>query len=101
MAEIDNLTRDVLAAEAAGYGPWYGRFIADHGHTAIDTPAPVEAPRKTAVCPLCGQEFVQKVKWPRKYCGPECQERAKRKQQYAAKEKKSKKAVADCAAPPE
>lgn len=101
MAGMDNLTRDVLAAEAAGYGPWYGRYIADHGHAPADGPEPVMAPRKIAVCPLCGREFIQKLKWPKKYCGAECQERARRKQQYASRDKQKRKTVADCAAPPE
>ena len=97
MKEFDRLTRDVLAAEAAGYGPWYGRFIADHGHTAADEPVQQKAPAKTAICPLCGNEFIQKPKWPQKYCGAECRERAR----YINHEAYKKRKAAACAAPPE
>ena len=101
MAGMDNLTRDVLAAEAAGYGPWYGRYIADHGHTPSDEPAPVMIQRKMAICPFCGSEFVQKEKWPKKYCGATCQERAREQQKKLAKEKKKRELMADCTASPE
>ena len=101
MREMDNLARDMLAAKAAGYGCNYGRFIADCGHTA--EPAPRKIQEKTAICKLCGIEFIQQKKWPRQYCGAECRERARRRQQDAAKEKRRAKTkeLTVCAAPPE
>ena len=98
MKEMDNLTRDVLAAEAAGYGPWYGRYIADHGHTS--PPEPPKIDHKIAVCACCGKEFFQKEKWPKKYCSPECRELVRTRQREASKQKRLVK-MAACAAPPE
>lgn len=97
MKEMDNLTRDVLAAEAAGFGPWYGRYIAVHGHTTEPTPPKIQ--KKTAICKACGTEFIQQEKWPRHYCTPECRERAQyRKHEIARKKREAK--MADCAASP-
>lgn len=100
MAKIDNLTRDVLAAKAAGYGSSYGRYIADHGHTS--KPAQNETQKKTAICPLCGKQFIPKDRWPSKYCGAVCIEKAHQKQKDAAKKKRLAKLAkeTDCAASP-
>lgn len=99
MKEIDNLTRDVLAAEAAGFGPWYGRYIAAYGHVRVPTPETPQTQKKTAVCPHCGKTFIQKDKWPKKYCSADCIEESRRKQQYAhAERKRAEKSV--CAASP-
>lgn len=96
--EMDNLTRDVLAAEAAGFGPWYGRYIAAFGHTGPPEPKKIE--RKIAVCAFCGKDFFQQPKHPKKYCSPECRELVRRRQnEDAARKKKEKMAV--CAASPE
>lgn len=96
--EMDNLTRDVLAAEAAGFGPWYGRYIAAFGHTGPPEPKKIE--RKIAVCANCGKEFFQQERWPKKYCSPECRELVRHRQQEASKEKRLAK-MAVCAASPE
>lgn len=94
MKEMDNLTRDVLAAEAAGYGPWYGRYIADHGHTLEPEPPKIE--KKTAVCALCGKTFIRVCRGPAKYCSVECRDDVRRRRDAAYRKRK----MAACAASP-
>lgn len=98
MEEMDNLTRDVLAAEAAGFGPWYGRYIAAFGHT--ERPVQEKTPENIATCKGCGAEFLQQKRWPRQYCSPECREKARQRQRdESARKRKAR--MAACAAPPE
>lgn len=71
--DLDNLTRDVLAAEALGYGCHYGDYKADYPNTR-DTPLPVKSePMKT--CPTCGKSFPSNGKTRPAYCSPVCQKK--------------------------
>lgn len=55
---MDNLTKDVLAAERAGMS--YGKWRASHPHTRPDpnrhTPRQPVGPR-TGLCKICGSTF--------------------------------------------
>lgn len=95
--EPDPLTRDVLAAEAAGFGPWYGRYIAAFGHTGPAAGKTVE--KRGVVCQLCGVTFYVSDNLRRKYC-PECQSVARERQIQAHKAKKNP-LLAPCAASPD
>lgn len=77
--ETDNITKDVLAAEAAGYGPHYGKYIADHGHCWKDEEEIVVKPQKTKIYKICGKEFAVPDNLNRKYCSPECRKEANRR----------------------
>lgn len=73
----DRLTRDVLAAEAAGMS--YGNYKAAHPHTPdeddeeeiVAPPAPVERV-KTGICQECGAEFTMDRHSEKKYCSDRC-----------------------------
>lgn len=83
----DRLTATVLAAEAAGYGPHYGQFVADHPDALKDwepgQPVHVPDPLPVRVCPVCGQKFASKNKL-KIYCGDQCKER-RNSAEYRAK----------------
>ena len=71
---MDNLTRDVLAAERAGMS--YGRWKAFHPHTDPDKKPLVRFPKRklessSAICPVCGRQF-EVTKDRAKYCSAEC-----------------------------
>lgn len=66
----DNLTRDVLAAEAAGMS--YGQYKAQHPHTGSNPPPENDPGRYTITCPNCGKEIVVRTKAKRKYCSEFC-----------------------------
>lgn len=72
--ELDNLTRDVLAAEAAGFGCHYGDYIAKFGHTG--QPEPKKTDKREIVCVGCGTVFYVSDNHRRKYCSPGCRERS-------------------------
>lgn len=86
--EIDNLTKDVMAAEAAGYGPHYGHYIADHGHSWQEEENIIKS-EKEQVCKMCGEVFLLPDKFKRKYCSPECRYEAIRRSRNAAKKRLS------------
>lgn len=86
--EIDNLTKDVMAAEAAGYGPHYGHYIADHGHSWKEKEDMIKS-EKEQVCKMCGGVFLLPDKLKRKYCSPECRCEAIRRSRNAAKKRLS------------
>lgn len=92
--ELDNLTRDVLAAEAAGFGPHYGDYIAKFGHTGKQEPKKMD--KRTIVCAGCGTVFYASDNLSRKYCSPECREKARYRQNTENKKRRSA-----CAALPE
>lgn len=72
--EMDNLTRDALAAQAAGmsYGKYKGLQHALGGQQQA-APAPTQSTRKTfdLVCLQCGGAFVAKSA-RKKYCCEDC-----------------------------
>lgn len=74
--KIDNLTRDAMAAEAAGmsYGKYKGlQHAAGQQQPA---PAPKKSTRKTfdLICTQCGQPFVGGSRL-RKYCSEDCKKK--------------------------
>lgn len=71
--DLDNLTRDVLAAEALGYGCHYGDYKADYPNTR-DTPLPVRT-ENMKTCPGCGKHFPSNGKPRPVYCSMSCQQR--------------------------
>lgn len=92
--ELDNLTRDVLAAEAAGFGCHYGDYIAKFGHTWKQELKKTD--KRAIVCAGCGTVFYAGDHLNRKYCSPECREKARYRQKTENKKKRSA-----CAALPE
>lgn len=76
---LDRLTRDVLAAEAAGMS--YGNYKAAHPHTPdeddedeeeiVAPPAPV-GPVKVRICEECGTEFTLGRQSEKKFCSDRC-----------------------------
>ena len=76
--ELDNLTRDVLAAEAAGFCCHYGDYIAKFGHTG--QPEPKKTDKRAIVCLGCGTVFYVSDNHRRKYCSPECRYNARYRQ---------------------
>lgn len=72
---MDNLTKDVLAAEKAGMS--YGHWKALHPHTDADKMPRVRYPKRAAstgyteICPVCGRQF-EVTKNRAKYCSAEC-----------------------------
>lgn len=92
--ELDNLTRDVLAAEAAGFGCHYGDYIAKFGHTG--QPEPKKTDKRAIVCLGCGTVFYVSDNHRRKYCSPECRYNARYRQNTENKKRRSA-----CAALPE
>lgn len=77
LEQMDNITKDVLMAQALGYGCHYGRFKADYPHTREDTEKPVQVPEngRFARCPICKKTFYTTSK-RRKYCEDICLEKA-------------------------
>lgn len=66
---MSNLDRDVREAARLGYGVHYGRYKADHPHTA---PAVEDGPpEKTVACGHCGSLFVPK-RYNQRYCCDVC-----------------------------
>lgn len=75
---LDHLTRDVLAAEAAGMS--YGKWKALHPYTAewdeIDIDSIGVKTRPTIVCQGCGKTFLSPDRRTnRKYCDDACKKR--------------------------
>lgn len=71
---MDNLTRDVLAAEKAGMS--YGQWKAQHPHTDPDKMPVVRRAKKplshsSAICPVCGRQF-EVTKDRSKFCSVAC-----------------------------
>lgn len=91
---VDRITAKLLAAEAAGYGPHYGQFVADHPDAFKDwepgQPVPVPDPMPVRVCPVCGQKFASKNKH-KIYCSDQCKER-RDSAEYRAKHKQEENA---------
>jgi len=72
---LDNLTKDAIAAEKAGMS--YGQWKAQHPHTgetqSIFAPTPlVEGAPGVVRCGVCGKMFHYCKSGKRKYCSPEC-----------------------------
>ena len=79
---LDNLTRDALAAEAAGMS--YGNYKAMHPHTgSYPAPGP-DACRRIITCANCGKEIV--VMTRRKYCSEYCRQEWQQKKKKEMKE---------------
>ena len=86
--ELDPLAIDVIAAEQAGYGTHYGKYIADHGHAWKDEKTKITIPvRKPQVCAECGRVFYAKDNRPRKYCGEDCSDIVRERQLRESKKK--------------
>lgn len=71
---MDNLTKDVLAAERAGMS--YGYWKAKHPHTDPDRMPYVRYPKQKqdgsfGICPVCRRQF-EITKDRSKYCSLEC-----------------------------
>lgn len=78
----DNIELDVIDAQAQGYGCHYGRYKADHPHTAAANEARLETKPKQAtttrpiyerICCTCGRQFQTNHK-QRIYCSDKCKE---------------------------
>jgi hypothetical protein len=74
---MDNLTKDVLAAEKAGMS--YGQWKAFHPHTDPDKMPLIRYPKRkpegsSAICPVCGKQF-EVTKDRAKYCSTDCRNR--------------------------
>ena len=70
--KFDNLDRDVIAAQALGYGVRYGAYKTDHPYTR-EEPEEEELPQDMGKCLYCGAIFTKKDRWHRRlYCGDEC-----------------------------
>lgn len=70
---LDHLTRDVLAAQAAGMS--YGQYKALHPHTGEDgddLPPQPDPGRYVHTCVNCGKEIVTRNIRQRRFCGDEC-----------------------------
>ena len=89
---LDRLTRDVLAAEAAGMS--YGQYKALHPHTPDEDeikepPKPKADPDKyERVCATCGKVFYLRTKVHMKYCGDYCRQLGKSQREQELREKK-------------
>lgn len=83
---LDNLTRDVIAAERLGYGCHYGHYKADHPH--IETEAPEERDPELRACTECGTLFLP-VRDGR-FCCKECRNRNLNRENYRKKHRKEK-----------
>lgn len=76
---LDHLTRDVLAAQAAGMS--YGKYKALHPHTKglydDQEPIQVDASKKVLICICCGKTFLApKHAGNKAYCSDECKKMA-------------------------
>lgn len=79
---MDNLTRDVLAAERLGYGCHYGNYKADHPHTAELVCEPDDSTVLMA-CAECGTLF-EPVRNER-FCCALFRNRARNRENYRKK----------------
>lgn len=75
----DRITAIVMAAEAAGYGPHYGKFVADHPDAFKDWEPGQELPKVDpnvyeVTCAGCGKTFITRNK-RQKYCDDLCRGR--------------------------
>lgn len=77
--QMDNLTREMIECEKAGYGVHYGRWKAAQ---PIAKPVPLELPEDWKICPHCGKAFKPKLK-QQKYCEAMCGVYANREKKYA------------------
>ena len=76
---LDHLTRDVLAAQAAGMS--YGQWKALHPYTAAEDDEPeeltVDPSKRALVCIRCGKTFLASNRQAnQKYCGDNCRYQA-------------------------
>ena len=76
--DMDNLTKDVLAAEKAGmsYGQW--KALNYHPEKKVEREPPkkldcYEEYNWSATCVVCGKEFRKRV-WCQKTCSEECRD---------------------------
>lgn len=81
---LDHLTRDVLAAEAAGMS--YGKWKALHPHTGSDPAPEPSTGRRIITCANCGKEIVVTTMTRRKYCSETCRQEYQRQKEKAKKE---------------
>lgn len=75
--KLDNIERDVIAAERIGYGCHYGRYKADHPYTRVEEPERKDIPDDAdkRVCGHCGKEFClfpEGRSHNSKYCSRKC-----------------------------
>ena len=75
----DRITAKVLAAEAAGYGCHYGKFVADHPDAFKDWEPGDDLPkvgqkRHEIKCRFCGKTFTT-TQANRRYCDDVCKAR--------------------------
>lgn len=75
---LDNLTKDVLAAQEAGMS--YGQYKALHPHTKEDDEPEelvTDCDKKALVCIQCGKTFVvPRYQTNKKYCSEGCRDKA-------------------------
>lgn len=93
-APPDRLSRDVMAAQAAGLS--YGNYKALHPYTGEREPVEVELEndRRELTCQFCGKAFLAYGQEKRrKYCTDECRQQA----QYAAYRAKHPIPMVSCA----
>lgn len=69
--KLDNIDRDMIAAQALGYGVRYGAYKVDHPNTRDAEPEVL--PEGTGKCLYCGAVFSRRNGRRRRlYCGDEC-----------------------------
>lgn len=96
---LDRLTRDVLAAQAAGMS--YGKYKAAHPHTPEDDEEPEPAKPQTdpgiyeRTCTVCGKVFYVRSRAQRNYCGDWCRRIAKSQREQNLREMKKQEALAN------
>lgn len=70
---MDKISKIMIMAKAKGYGPHYGKFVADHPEVLKkDAVLPRVLPEDMYECVFCGKEFYQEDRQRRKYCCEEC-----------------------------
>lgn len=88
---LDRLTRDCLAAEAAGMS--YGKYKAQHPHTPDEEDVePAEPETDPGIykhtCTVCGKVFYHTTKRRFNYCGDYCRRIAKSQRETEQRQQK-------------
>lgn len=75
---MDKISQIMKLAQACGYGPHYGKFVADHPELLErDAQIPAVGPNaKVYNCAFCGTEFYRNDKKAQRYCSEQCKQDA-------------------------
>ena len=74
---MDNLSKDMIACRAAGFGCHYGAWKATQ-----EPVKPIPTNKKELRCLNCGEIIIQGSNWKRKYCDEECAEEYRYKRKH-------------------